>query len=165
MAVDPPVVPVKARELHRRGVAAIRAARPVAGARLLRSGLRLLGWPDAIAATQPVAPGSDQALAARLLISLASAEVQTGNADGGFGLLDRAAELITPADQGVLLQQRGLLLVLVGRIEDGLSFIDRAIPLLTRSGEPETLVGALQNRAMLHHMAGRVRLARADQDR
>jgi CHAT domain-containing protein len=165
MAGDQAALQVRARELHRRGLAAVGAARPVAGARLLRSGLRVLGWPDATAVNGPVQQGSPQAIAARLLISLASAEVQLGNADVGFGLLDRAAELVAPGDEGVLLQQRGLLLLLVGRIEDGLSWIDRAIPLLARSDEPEVLVRTLLNRATLHHMAGRVRLARADQDR
>lgn len=189
MAGDQSVVPVRARELHRRGVAAIGAARPIAGARLLRAGLRLLGWPDAFAtdgvtnratnratngatdgatdgaANGPVVPGSPAALAARLLISLASAEVQLGHVESGFALLDRAAELIAPEHRGVLLQQRGLLLVLVGRIDEGLAFMDRAVPLLARSDEPQILVRTLLNRAMLHNMAGRVRLARADLDR
>jgi tetratricopeptide (TPR) repeat protein len=158
-------VQARARELHRRGVAAIGAARPIAGARYLRSGLQLLGWPDAIPTTQPVVRGSSQSIAARLLISLASAEVQVGNVDVGFGLLDHAADLVAACDEGVLLQQRGLLLMLVGRIEEALPFIDRAIPLLAASDEPQILVRTLQNRAMLHHMAGRIRLARADQDR
>ena len=152
----------RAAELHRRGVAALGAARPVAGARLLRSGLRLLGWPKMVA-------GADSdpawALVARLLLSLASAEVQLGNADAGFGLLERAAQLLAPDDEGVLLQQHGLLLMLVGRLEEALPFMDSAISLLERGDQPKILVRALLNRAMLHHMAGRIRLARADQDR
>jgi len=155
----------RVRDLHRRGVAAIGAARPVAGASLLRLGLRELGWPNATTRPGSVAADSPEALAARLLISLAAAEVQLGNVNAGFELLDCAGELLAPEDQGLMLQQRGLLLTLIGRIDDGLAFIDEAIPLLSRGDEPEILVRALLNRAMLHHMAGRVRLARADQDR
>jgi CHAT domain-containing protein/tetratricopeptide (TPR) repeat protein len=134
----------------------------VAGARLLRAGLRLLGWPDGLdAGTDP----ARSALAGRLLLSLAVAEMQQGHPDLGFDLLDKAAELIAPEHRGVLLQQRGLLLVLVGRIEDGLSLMDEAVPLLARSDEPAVLARTLMNRAMLHHIAGRVRQARADLDR
>jgi hypothetical protein len=150
----------RASELHRRGVAAIGAARPLPGAQLLRAGLRLLGWPDCARPGSSVPP-----LLARLLISLAGAEVQLGNADAAFALLDHAADVVSPADEVVLLQQRGLLLMLVGRLRDALPHMDRAIVLLERADQPEILVRTLLNRAMLHHMAGRIRLARADQDR
>jgi hypothetical protein len=158
----------RAGELHRRGVAAIGSARPLAGARLLRAGLAQLGWPHAFEGNgngSQAAHVDGSALAARLLISLASAEVQLGHPDEGFGLLDRAAALVAPHDQGVLLQQRGLLLVLVGRMEEGLSAMDSAIPLLTRADHPQVLARTLLNRAMLHFIAGRVRQARADLDR
>lgn len=151
----------RASHLHRRGVAETGAARPVAGARLLRAGLRLLGWPDGF----DVGAAARSALAGRLLLSLAVAEMQQGHPDVGFDLLDKAANLMAPEHRGVLLQQRGLLMVLVGRVEDGLSLMDEAVPLLMRSDEPAVLARTLLNRAMLHLTAGRVRQARADLDR
>jgi tetratricopeptide (TPR) repeat protein len=148
-----PAVQARVRELHQRGIGAINVGRIDSGGRLLRTGLRLLGWP----ATEP----TDAALTARILISLAPVEIQRGRADAGLGLLDEAQRLVAPADRGLLLQQRGLLLLLVGRLADGLHAMDQAIPLL----DGEVLARTLLNRAMLHQIAGRARLATADLDR
>ncbi|HEY3610642.1 MAG TPA: CHAT domain-containing protein [Pseudonocardiaceae bacterium] len=145
-------VPARVRELHERGIGAINVGRIGSGGRLLRTGLRLLGWPD-----EP----TDAALTARILISLAPVEIQRGRPDAGLALLDEAQRLVAPADRGLLLQQRGLLLLLVGRLAEGLAAMDRAIPLL----DGEVLARTLLNRAMLHQIAGRVRLATADLDR
>jgi tetratricopeptide (TPR) repeat protein len=149
----PPAVQARVRELHERGIGAINMGRIDSGGRLLRTGLRLLGWP----APEP----ADAALTARILISLAPVEIQRGRADAGLGLLDEAQRLVAPADRGLLLQQRGLLLLLVGRLADGLHAMDQAIPLL----DGEVLARTLLNRAMLHQIAGRARLATADLDR
>lgn len=152
----------RASELHQRGLAELGAARMVTGARLLRRGLRLLGWPDGLDTDAKPARSSR---AGRLLLTLAAAEAGQGRPEVGFDLLDKAAKLIAPEHRGVLLQQRGLLMILAGRLDDGLSLMDEAVPLLVRSDEPAVLALALLNRAMLHLTAGRVRQARADLDR
>ena len=153
-ATDPTA---RIRELHERGVGAMNAGRIGSGDRLLRAGLKRLGWPSG------VVTGERAALTARILISLALVEVQLGRPDAGLGLLDEAAALVAPGDQGPLLQQRGLMLVLIGRLADGLTAMDQAIPLLDPTSE--VLARTLLNRAMLHQIAGRVRLALADLDR
>ncbi|MFC3454316.1 CHAT domain-containing protein [Amycolatopsis speibonae] len=144
-----------ARELHRKGIDATNSGHPVRGARLLRAALRLLDRP---------AP-ADGTLVARVLSTLGGVEVVLGNSDHGFELLDAAEEMpLAPGDRGALRQQRGLALILVGRMTDALACFDEAIPLLRRSGEPVALARALLNRALLHQTAGRVRLALADLD-
>lgn len=143
----------RARVLHGRGVAAIAGDRPEQGARLLRAGLRLLD----VRASGP--------LAARLLISLAAAEVKLGHREQGFELLDQAVELVAPEDRGILLDQRGWLFMYVGRMDDALRCMDDAIPLHEATSDVVRLARGLLNRAMLHELAGRVRLARADLER
>ncbi|MFD1044531.1 bifunctional lysylphosphatidylglycerol synthetase/lysine--tRNA ligase LysX, partial [Kibdelosporangium lantanae] len=81
-----------------------------------------------------------------------------GNTERGFALLDRADALATPATEGLLLQQRGLLLVLVGRMDDALTCLDQAVPLLRK--ERTVLARTLLNRAMIHQIAGRVMASR-----
>jgi hypothetical protein len=143
----------RARALHGRGVAAIAGDRPEEGARLLRTGLRLLG------------DGAHEALAARLLISLAAAEVKLGRSERGFELLDRAVDLVAPEDRGILLDQRGWLFMYVGRMDEALRCMDDAIPLHEATSDVVRLARGLLNRAMLHELAGRVRLARSDLER
>jgi tetratricopeptide (TPR) repeat protein len=135
----------RVRELHQRGLNALNRGRPLLGARAFRAGLRIA--PDDV----------------RLLNSLAAAEAALGDTEQGFALLDRADALATPETRGLLLQQRGLLLVLVGRMDDALACLDQAIPLLRR--ERTVLARTLLNRAMLHQIAGRVTPALADLDR
>lgn len=143
----------RARELHARGVAATARARPATGARLHRSGLRLLGWPSAVV---------DGPLAARLLISLAFAESELGRTDLGLELLSDAEALVAEADRGVLLQQRGLLLMRTGRTREVLPLLDAAVPLLAAPEHAAVLMRTLLNRGALHFASGRIGLARAD---
>lgn len=140
----------RVRDLHQRGLEALNRGRPLLGARALRAGLRLV-------------PPDDPAMAVRLLNSLAAAEAALGNTERGFALLDEAEASATPDTRGLLLQQRGLLLVLVGRMDDALTCLDQAIPLLRK--ERTVLARTLLNRAMLHQIAGRVTPALADLDR
>ncbi|WP_020638842.1 CHAT domain-containing protein [Amycolatopsis balhimycina] len=100
----------------------------------------------------------------RVLISLAAAEVQLGHRDAGFALLDQAEALAEPTDVGILLQQRGLLLMLVGHLDEALRCMDAAEPLVEAVGEPFRIARGLLNRAMLHDLAGRIRAALADLD-
>jgi tetratricopeptide (TPR) repeat protein len=135
------------------------SGRPVAGARHLRAGLLLLGWEES--RDQPVA-AEYRPVAARLLISLAHLEAEQGRTEHGLRLLSLAEELTAPADRGILLSQRGLLLMRTWRIGEALRFFDAAVPLL--EGHPDTRVLArlLLNRGFLHLNAGSVRRARAD---
>jgi hypothetical protein len=142
--------------MHAKGVAATAAARPAAGARLHRGGLRLLGWPGPL-------PGAERAgLAARLLVSLAFAESELGRTDLGLELLAGAASMVLPADRGVLLQQRGLLLMRTGRTAEALPLLDAAVPLLSGPEHGPVLVRTLLNRGALHFGSGRIGLARED---
>ena len=147
----------RARELHERGLEALNRGRPLLGARSLRAGLRLLGWPE---------PGGawpdHRELTFRLLGTLAAAEVARGASDRGFELLDSTEPLITDDNRGVLLLQRGLLLTMTGRVDEAVQSFDAAVPLLDRAGERVALARTLLNRAFIHQIAGQVRPALAD---
>jgi tetratricopeptide (TPR) repeat protein len=151
-----PPLEARAGDLHVRGVQATAAGRPATGIRLLEAGLRLLGWPAG-----PV-PSAARGLGARLLLSLAHAEAEVGRTERGLDLLREAEELIAPADRGVLLQQRGLMLMRTGRTAEVLPLLDAAVPLLEGAGHAPVLARTLLNRAALHLGAGRVRPARED---
>ncbi len=149
-------VAARAWELQRAGVAATASGRPASAARLLRRGLRLVGW----------APGTDlvepyRAVAARLLISLAHAEAEQGHTRQGFALLDAAEQMVAPADAGILVQQRGLLHQRTGD-SAALRHYDAAVPLLAASPHAVVLARTLLNRAPLLASAGRLREAEAD---
>jgi tetratricopeptide (TPR) repeat protein len=101
-------------------------------------------------------------LAARLLISLAHAEAEQGRTELGLRLLDGAEPLVAPDERGVLLQQRGLLLLRTGRADDALALLDAAVPLLAEAGDSVVLARTLLNRSALHLDAGRIGLARED---
>ncbi|WP_020576038.1 CHAT domain-containing protein [Actinopolymorpha alba] len=154
-----------ARESHAAGVAATAGGRPDVGGRDLRTGLRLLGWTAGRTGdVQPPARlGSEQdALAARLLISLAHAEAEQGRGSLGFRLLDLAETVVDPPDEGVLLQQRGLLLLRAGRLDEALGYLNRAEPKLAAFGHDVILARTLLNRAALNLYTGRVRVSRQD---
>jgi tetratricopeptide (TPR) repeat protein len=154
-------IDARVRALHKRGIEATNSGRPATGAQALRAGLLLLGWPKVT--EQPPANWPDwRALAARLLGTLAAAEVAQGNTALSFRLLDSAESLVPPENRGIVLQQRGLLLALVGRMDEALGCLDDAIPLLRQANEQLILTRTLLNRGMLHQIAGRVRLALAD---
>jgi tetratricopeptide (TPR) repeat protein len=163
VALDPTTIEARARDLHRRALELMQRGRPAGGARLLRAGLRSLGWPLQ-SHNGAGAPGDPQrsALMARLLITLAMAEVELSRADAGFALLDIAEPLVAPGERGVLVQQRGLMLVQTGRMDEALHCLDEAVELLSRSGERLVLARTLLNRAVRHQNAGRVGLARLD---
>src|SRR5262245_20778611 len=84
-----PDVEAAVRGLHAEGVAATARGRQADASRRLLAGLAMLGWSERSPAGQPADPGRD-ALAARLLISLAYAEAEQGRTRYGFDLLDEA---------------------------------------------------------------------------
>ncbi|MBB5953949.1 tetratricopeptide (TPR) repeat protein [Saccharothrix tamanrassetensis] len=140
----------RVRNLHERAIEEINSGRPAVGARLLRDALRL---------------GDRKGpLTARLLGTLAAAEVAQGNTGRALELLDEAEEVVAPEDRHLLLSQRALVFVLVGRMDDALSLFDDAILRLRRTDQRAALARVLLNRGMLHQIAGRVRLALADLD-
>src|SRR6266487_858043 len=152
-----------ARVAHQRGLRAGSAWRPAVAARYMRSGLQALGWtqqrdqPDATGVPPP-----HRALAARLLMSLAHYEAEQGRTEYGLRLLDHAEPLAAPADRGVLLSQRGLLLMRMRRDGEAKRLLDEAIILLPGYPDPSYLARALLNRSFLHHNVGDVRRGRAD---
>jgi tetratricopeptide (TPR) repeat protein len=150
----------RAWQAHRRGVQAGATGRPVAGARHLRAGLLLLGWEES--SERPVVQQDYRPVAARLLISLAHLEAEQGRTEYGLRLLDLAEAMTAPADRGVLLSQRGLLLMRTWRIDEALRFFDAAVPLLDGYADVRVLARLLLNRGFLHLNAGSVQRARAD---
>jgi tetratricopeptide (TPR) repeat protein len=150
----------RAWEAHRRGVQAGAAGRPVLGARRLRAGLLLLGWEES--GDQLVVQEAFRPVAARLLISLAHLEAEQGRTEYGLRLLDQAQGLTAPADRGILLSQRGLLLMRMWRIGEALRFFDAAVSLLDGYADVRVLARVLLNRGVLHLNVGSVQRARAD---
>ncbi|WP_410609705.1 CHAT domain-containing protein [Amycolatopsis sp. lyj-109] len=151
-------VGAQARDLHGRGRAAIESSRSGEGIRLFRRALRLIGWPDA-------REREHQVIAARILISMAAAEVHLGRSEEGFRLLDEAERVVAPEDRSALLSQRGLLCILVGRMDDALHHLNEGISLNSDPTDQYGLATDLMNRGMLHGLAGRARLAKIDLER
>jgi len=154
----------RAREARERGLREGNAGRPAVGARYIRAGLRHLGWaeygdvPDA----RRILP-AHQPLAARLLMILAVWESEQGRTGQGLRLLDRAGSLVAPSDRGVLLVQRGYLLMRAWRGAEAVRTLDEAVALLKDNpAETENLAAALLNRSFAHLNAAHVRQARAD---
>ena len=146
----------RARQTHRRGLRAGNAGRPADGARLVRAGLDALGWRE----DGDDVPEQHRGLAARLVITLAHLESELGRADYGLALLAQAERAADPADRGIVLSQRGLMLMRKGRWADALSQLAAAEPLVGH--DPELLARVLLNRSVLHLNTGAVRLARGD---
>jgi tetratricopeptide (TPR) repeat protein len=130
-------------------VAATAAGRPAVGAARLRAALRSV-------------PAGEANLTARILISLAHAEAEQGRTEAGLRLLDEAESTVAEDDRGILTQQRGLLLLRTGHVDESLALLNLAVPMLQRSGHRQVLARTLLNRAVLHLDAGRVGPARAD---
>ena len=126
----PPSAIAEAERLHAAGVEATALGHPAEAARHLRRALRLLGvaFParrntastasttSTTCATPESAPSpARDALAAKLLTSLAHAESEQGRTALGFALLTRCEPLVAPADRGTFHGQRGLLLLRTGK--------------------------------------------------
>lgn len=150
----------RVRQLHRRGLDALNGGRPAVSVGLLRKALGVLGWP-AGASTEAAGWRARPELATLVMGTLAAAEVARGNTARGFAVLD-AADAIAAERDGVLADQRALLLVMVGRIDEALRCLNAIIPALRRSDEGVRLARALLNRALLHQTTGRIRPAMVD---
>ena len=146
----------RAEVLHAEGLAACRNMHPAAGTQLLQAALRQLGDTPAQTST-PAAQ-----LRGRILVSLAYAEGELGRAEHGLHLLAEAESLLPPERRGLLLYQRGLLLMRNGQDRAALEQYDAAIAVLREQSDPEDLARALLNRGNVHLNSARVGLARAD---
>ncbi len=153
----------RARDAHQRGLRAGSAWQPAVAARHVRSGLHALGWADNQELRDAAeVPAAHRALAARLLMSLAHYEAEQGRTEYGLRVLDQAEPLAAAADRGVLLSQRGLLLMRTWRGAEALRLFDDAIVLLQGYPDVAYLARTLLNRSFLRLNAGDVRRARAD---
>jgi CHAT domain len=146
----------RAAALRAEGQAATADNRPVRGARLLRTALRLLAaGPDTDAAATAELRG-------RILVSLAYAEAEQGHVELGWRLLDEAEPLLTGRHKGLAVSQRALLCMRTGLDEAAIEQYDRGLALLREESEPADVARALLNRGHLHLVRGRLRPARAD---
>ncbi len=145
----------RAEALHDEGLAACRNMHPAVGTRLLQAALRQLE--DVPAQAPPAAR-----LRGRILVSLAYAQGELGRVDRGLQLLAEAEPLLPPERRGLLLNQRGLLLMRNGQDRLALQQYDAAIPILREQSDPDDLARALLNRGNIHLNGARVGLARAD---
>jgi tetratricopeptide (TPR) repeat protein len=134
---------------------------PAVAARHMHEGLALLGWRERAGGEADDLPQEHQALAAHLLRSVSLVEAELGRPDYGLRLVDHAQRLLSaPGDQGILLMQRGTILLRTGRWDAALGHLTAAEPLL--EGNAEQLAGLLMNRGLLHLSAGNVHRARSD---
>ncbi|MBW4718529.1 CHAT domain-containing protein [Saccharothrix sp. SC076] len=138
------------RTLHERAIEEINSGRPAVGARLLREALKL--------------GEASPSRTARMLGTLAAAEVSRGGTDRALELLDEAERVVAPEDRHLLLSQRALVFMMSGRLDDALVLFDDTILRLRRTDQKAALARVLLNRGMLHQIAGRVRLALQDLD-
>lgn len=96
-------------------------------------------------------------------MSLAHFEAEQGRTEYGLRLLDRAETLAAAEDRGVLLSQRGLILMRTWQGDVALRTLDKAVALLDgTTTETAVLARALLNRAFQHLNFGHVQRARAD---
>ena len=126
---------LSAAELHRRGVDASAAGRYGAARSLLN---------------QAAARSTDDDLRARILMSLAYVESETGDLAAGLVLCDRAARApsVSPFVRGLVHAQVGLLYAQSGDGQRALDDFSRAITLL--AGSDVDLGKAHNNRGLVH---------------
>jgi tetratricopeptide (TPR) repeat protein len=103
----------------------------------------------------------DTALGARILLTLAWSEAEQGRLEASFGHLDEAAVLAAghPGLAGITSGQRGLLLLRLGRAQEALAYLRRALPLL--DGQPIEQVRALLHQGVAEKDLRRYRAAEA----
>ncbi len=144
-----------AAELWARARGSVDIGRPDTGYRLGSRALTHLGREGL---TEDAAAG----LRARILITMADAQVELGQVEQASSLLD-AALAASPADLPIVQASRGVLLARTGRLDASREQLDAAVDALGDSGGTRhNLVRALLWRGMLHLSEARLDLARAD---
>ncbi|MBV9594872.1 MAG: CHAT domain-containing protein [Actinobacteria bacterium] len=153
----------RAAELHGRAVAENSAGRPLIASRTLRRAMALLevdatGFPDRAAGP----------LLLRILITMAKAEAELAGYEGGLVILGRAAELgadlADTAHLTPLHNQRGVLLLRAGRLDDAVVEFDEAEKSFSTSEALERC-NVLLNRGAVRLHQGKLREAREDLSR
>ena len=154
----------RAAELHQQAVAASSAARSLTARRLLRRATTALtprGEPlDEVRTQEDVAP-----VLVRILVTTAKIEADLGYLDRSLAVLDEAIELADAiGDRSVdvpIRNQRGVLFLRFGRLDDALAEFDLAEPSLP-GAQPLDRCNVLLNRGVCHLDLGHVAEARRD---
>jgi len=154
-----PQVLAEARRLHADGKEAVNAGRLADAGAQLREGLEVLGWFDGRSASWDRATS---AIAARLMMTLAYADAEQGDAERGLRTLADAEAHVAEEDTGILIQQRALILRMSGRLNEALENFSRAKPLLVRFEQTTTLLALYLNRGATQGDAGKYSAALKD---
>ncbi|HET9975381.1 MAG TPA: CHAT domain-containing protein [Streptosporangiaceae bacterium] len=159
-----PTADALARQARERALREGNAGHPAAAVRHARAGLKYLGWSEGPAEDDGRrVPEAHRALAARLLGIVGQWEPVLGRTGYGLSLLDRAENLAAAGDRGVLLLQRGLVYMRIGREADAVGVLGDAVAQLTgKPDESANLATALLNRSFACLTLVRVNQARAD---
>lgn len=154
-------------DLYRRAIKAAVDARPADALRLLNRALRKLDRRDG---GNPAL--ADRVLRTRILISLASAEAESGSTKAGLAHLDSAKVVLAelPAGpekstQGAIIGlQRAVILFRTGKLADALALFDAIVPELERevTDDGTLLTRTILNRAHVHVDLNNPRAALAD---
>lgn len=140
-----------------------------------RARARLRDALDVLDAARPVGGFELAAMRIRVMVSLAYAETEGGPIGIGLRRLDAAEELLNTLEDGphraelfgLVREQRGFLLIRVGRIEEGLEVLDVAADSLERSladsvGDSTVLATLYLNRSLAHIELGQPSAATAE---
>jgi len=159
-----PTADALARQARERALREGNAGHPAAAVRHAWAGLKYLGWSEGQAEDDARrVPEAHRALAARLLGIVGQWEPVLGRTEYGLSLLDRAENLAAAGDRGVLLLQRGLVYMRIGREADAVGVLGDAVAQLTgKPDESANLATALLNRSFACLTLVRVNQARAD---
>ncbi len=95
-------------------------------------------------------PAGATDVAARARASLAGSMLVRGRLSTALREVDRALADLSGLDSARALTQRAAILQLVGRPEDALADLRRAIPMLRQADDADWAAGALSNRSVLH---------------
>lgn len=155
--------------LHALGLAENSAGRPAAAATKLRRALRMLAQSPPIEAADPADVGAQRAfMRARLLLTLAKSEAELRGVEKGLARLAEADAVAGQFDDAqirvAIHNQRGLMLLRVGRDEDALAEFDRAETWFG-SAPPLEQCNVLLNRGAQRLDRVELALARADLQR
>lgn len=144
-----------AADLWARARSSVDLGRPGTGYKLGSRALTRLGRED-------LPPEAAAALRARILITMADAQVELGQVEQAASLLD-AALRASPGAGPIVEASRGVLMARTGRLDASLAHLDAAVAALSGSGgSRHNLVRALLWRGLLHLSEARLEPATAD---
>lgn len=144
-----------AADLWARARGSVDMGRPGTGYKLGSRALTRLG-------RESLPPEAAAALRARILITMADAQVELGQVEQAASLLDAALDA-SPDAGPIVLASRGVLMARTGRLDASLECLDAAVAGLSGSGgSRHNLVRALLWRGLLHLSEARIEPATAD---